>query len=122
MENVDASDAAVKFATEYGVALTDVAGSGRGGRIVLSDVKEVVEREVESEDVQGYDPFEGYSPFLTFTFSARQAQLQSELPTLDARIGEFIRGGYQVSHRTDWREEVGGDIIYTSWVTLVRGN
>jgi len=37
---IDATEAAVKLAGELGIDLADVSGSGEGGRILVSDVRE----------------------------------------------------------------------------------
>lgn len=46
---VEASDAARREARELGVDLTEVEGTGSGGRVIIDDVKSVAEEEVEDE-------------------------------------------------------------------------
>lgn len=62
---IDASDAARREAEDLGVALTEVEGSGSGGRIIVSDVVEAAKETARSqaeemgvnlEDVEGSGP------------------------------------------------------------------
>jgi pyruvate/2-oxoglutarate dehydrogenase complex dihydrolipoamide acyltransferase (E2) component len=48
---VDASDAARREARELGVDLTEVEGTGSGGRVIIDDVKSLAE-EMEDEDAE----------------------------------------------------------------------
>lgn len=45
VDEVNATGAAIEFADEHGLDLSDVEGSGKGGRIVLSDVEALIEEE-----------------------------------------------------------------------------
>lgn len=43
VKEVDATDAAVQLAEEHGIDLTEVEGTGSGGRVILADIQKLVE-------------------------------------------------------------------------------
>jgi pyruvate/2-oxoglutarate dehydrogenase complex dihydrolipoamide acyltransferase (E2) component len=49
--DVDATDAAAELAVEEGVDLTEIYGTGSGGRVLKSDVEKVID-ELQVESVQ----------------------------------------------------------------------
>ena len=84
------------------------------GDVEVEDVKTVVAEEPK------YDPYVGYSNFLTYTYSAQERELLSLVPFHDQKVGGFVDAGYRVVAVDTWKEGINDQITYTSWIRLAR--
>jgi len=99
-ERVVASPAAKRLAREHGLDLTQVRGSGPGGRIVEEDVKQFVERTKTQPRVREIIPLTGIRKTTAerVSLSARTAPHSTITMEVDMTNASRLRGEAQVSY------------------------